>query len=63
MLSVHATVLKRIMDQLHTDALRKQSRPNRTPRHLDISERFMDDLCLVDFDTELQMTSHVAFCS
>ena len=49
MLSVHVTVLKRIMDQLHRDALRKHNRLNLRlcVLHLNGGVRFMNDLRLL----------------
>ena len=49
MLSVHATVLKRIMDQLHRDVLRKLKRLNLRlcVPHLNGGVRFMNDLRLL----------------
>ena len=49
MLSVHDSVIQRIMDQLHRDALKKLKRLNLRlcVLHLDVVVRFMDDLCLL----------------
>ena len=66
MLSVHDSVIQRILHQLHRDALRKLKRLNLTPcvPHLDVGVRFMDNLCLLkmDSDIELQMARRVHFC-